>query len=115
MQENLNEEGLNNLNRALNCFSINNVQLRSARKTEALQCWKPIVQAVVDFLKERNDCFASLQILGTGSYYEKTKAGEPDEFDLMLVIDTAVDNVDLYEFRQSVPGVINDPPIGEVL
>lgn len=103
----MNSEGLNDLQ--LNCllsrFTINNVQLRRERKTEALNSWKPIVDAILGYVKERHDYFASLRIFHCGSYYERTKVGEPDEFDLMLVMENAV----LHELN--LPALSN-PPIG---
>ena len=55
-------------------------------KTKALECWQPIVKAIVDYVKRTDDRFASLRTFPTGSYYEGTKVKEPNEFDLMLVI-----------------------------
>ena len=104
----MNREGLNNLQliRLLNRFTIDNVQIRRDRKTEALNSWKPIVDAILDYVKARHDYFATLRVLHCGSFYERTKAGEPDEFDLMLVME----NVKLYKLK--LPG-LRDPPIGE--
>ena len=98
----MNEEELNNL---LNYFTRNNVQIRRDRKKEALNSWNPIVEAILDYVRQRNIFFATLRVLYYGSYYERTKVGEPDEFDLMLVMESAV----FYELK--VPGSSN-PPIG---
>lgn len=87
----MNEEELNNpqWNRLLHCFTIN-VQLRRDRKKEALNSWNPKVEGILVCGRERHDYFAALQALHSGSYYERTKVGEPDEFDLVLEMDNAV-------------------------
>lgn len=98
-----------NLNRLLNNFTVNNVQLRKHRKTEALNYWQPIVHAVIDSVKRRDRRFASSHIFHTGSYYDGSKVGEPDEFDMMLVMDNlALGDDEPYEEDD---GMI-DPPIG---
>lgn len=56
-------------------------------KTKALECWQPIVKDIVDYVKRSDDRFASLRTFPTGSYYEGTKVKEPNEFDLMLVME----------------------------
>ncbi|XP_068727274.1 uncharacterized protein [Montipora capricornis] len=66
---------------------ISNVVLRRELKTEALQYWEPKVAEVVQYVKERENRFSRMQIFRTGSYYERTKVDEPDEFDLMLVVE----------------------------
>lgn len=106
----MNEDDLNYLqmNTLLNHFTTHYVQLRRDEKMEALRSWEPIVDDILAYVKERNDFFASLEILYCGSSYEGTKVGEPDEFDLMLVMKNAV-------FREigNLPGV-NKPPTGTV-
>ena len=101
-------EGLSNLqmNTLLNHFTAHHVQLRREEKKEALSSWKPIVEAILPYVRERNDYLASLQCLFSGSSYEGTKVGEPDEFDLMLVMTNAI-------FREikDLPGV-SKPPTG---
>ena len=96
------------MNALLNHFTTHCVQLRRDEKMEAQRSWKPIVQAILAHVKKRNDYFASLEILYSGSSYEGTKVGEPDEFDLMLVMKNVV-------FREigKLPGV-NKPPTGTV-
>ncbi|KAL9955282.1 hypothetical protein ACROYT_G036584 [Oculina patagonica] len=98
-------EDLSNLNSLLNSFTTKCVQLRRERKTEALNCWKPIVEDILGYVKRKKECFAALQIFNSGSYYEKTKVREPDEFDLMLVMN----NVGFDEFRSAR---LSKPPTG---
>ncbi|XP_078345906.1 cyclic GMP-AMP synthase-like receptor 1 [Oculina patagonica] len=93
------------LNSLLNRFTISSVQLRRKRKTEALNSWKPIVNEILACVKAGKKCFANLQIIHSGSYYEKTKVGEPDEFDLMLVMDNV-------EFEELPGFACSKPPTG---
>ena len=99
-------EELSNLNSLLNRFTTDSVKLRRARKIEALKSWKPIVDGILDYVKKEK-CFAALQTIHSGSYYERTKVGEPDEFDLMLVMT----NVKFSELATSPD--LSKPPTGE--
>ena len=76
-----------NLNNYLNWYTERNVKTRREMKTKALECWQPIVKEIVDYVKRTDDRFASLRTFPTGSYYEGTKVKEPNEFDLMLVME----------------------------
>ena len=75
------------LNNALKNYFEERVQLSQGRKNEAIKYWKPIVDAIVDYVCKSDDRFGSLLRIGTGSYYEKAQVKEPHEFDVMLVID----------------------------
>ena len=101
-------EDLSNLqmNTLLNHFTAHHVQLRREEKREASSSWKPIVEAILAYVRERNDYLASFQFLFSGSFYEGTKVGEPNEFDLMLVMKNAI-------FREikDLP-CVNKPPTG---
>ena len=94
------------MNTLLNHFTAHHVQLRHEEKREASSSWKPIVEAILAYVRERNDYLASFQYIFSGSSYEGTKVGEPDEFDLMLVMKNTI-------FREikDLPGV-NKPPTG---
>lgn len=82
------------LNNALKNYFEERVQLSQERKNEAIKYWKPVVDAVVDYVCKSDDRFASLLRIGTGSYYEKAQVKEPHEFDVMLVIkDLKVANI----------------------
>jgi len=87
------------LNSLLNQFTDRYVNLRRDRKKEALRAWQPVVDAIVEDVKRRDQLgrFARLRILPTGSYYERAKVGEPDEFDLMLVMDNLELDDDPYD------------------
>ena len=78
-----------NLNNFLNWYTERKVKTRREMKTKALECWQPIVKAIVEYVKRADDRFASLCTFPTGSYYEGTKVKEPkcNEFDLMLVME----------------------------
>lgn len=99
------------LNTILNRFTSNNVLLRSIRKTEALNSWEPIVKKILDGVKAKDKRFASLQTFPYGSYYERTKVKEPDEFDLMLVMD----NLELQgEYDSDEDDGLSEPPKGRL-
>ena len=98
------------LNSLLNQFTDSHVKLRRDGKTEALRAWQPIVDAIVDNVKRRDHRFASLSILPTGSYYERAKVGEPDEFDLMLVMDNLELDGDPYDSGED--DGLSEPPTG---
>ena len=102
------------LNSHLNQFTELYVKFRRDRKKEALRAWQPIVNAIVEDVKRRDQLgrFAKLRILHFGSYYEKAKVGEPDEFDLMLVIDNLELDGDPYD--SSEDDGLNEPPIGKL-
>ena len=99
------------LNTLLNHFTVNNVQLRRNRKTEVLNSWQPIVDAIVERVKRSDQRFDRLQILPTGSYYERAKVGEPDEFDLMLVMDNL--ELDGEPYDEGEHDGLNEPPTGK--
>ncbi|XP_068762759.1 cyclic GMP-AMP synthase-like receptor 1 isoform X2 [Montipora capricornis] len=98
------------LNTVLNRFTDSNVVLRKRRKTEALQYWEPKVAEVVQYVKERENRFSKMQILRTGSYYERSKVGEPDEFDLMLVVENL--ELDAGPYGDDEDDGMSEPPKG---
>ena len=98
-------EELNNL---LNLFIENNVQFRHDRKKEALKFWQPIVEEILDYVETEDNRFASLQTFYHGSYYDRTKVKEPNEFDLMLVMGKLELDDEPYDEEDGFP----DPPIG---
>ena len=103
------------LNSLLNQFTDRHVKLRRDRKTEALRTWQPIVDAIVEDVKRRDQYgrFARMRILPTGSYYERAKVGEPDEFDIMLVVDKLELDGDPYDSGE-YDGLTSEPPIGKI-
>ena len=107
----MSREDLRRLNGVLNRFTDANVKLRQSEKTEALDLWQPIVGNIVEKVKERDARFARIQIFPTGSYYERAKVGEPDEFDLMLVMDNLELDDDPYEEEEN--DGMSEPPTGE--
>ena len=98
------------LNTVLNRFTDSNVVLRKRLKTEALQYWEPKVAEVVQYVKERENRFSKMQILRTGSYYERSKVGEPDEFDLMLVVENL--ELDAGPYGDDEDDGMSEPPKG---
>ena len=94
------------MNTLLNHFTAHHVQLRREEKREASSSWKPIVEAILAYVRERNDYLASFQFLFSGSSYEGTKVEEPNEFDLILVMKNAI-------FREIKDlSCVNKPPTG---
>lgn len=100
------------LDSLLNQFTDDYVKLRRERRREALNVWQPIVNAIVADVKRRDQLgrFAKLRILPTGSYYERAKVGEPDEFDLMLVMDNLELDGDPYDSGEN--DGLSEPPTG---
>ena len=69
-------DGVRILNNELkNCFE-KRVQLSQERKNEAINYWKPIEKAIVDYVCKSDDRFSSLLRIGTGSYYEKAQVNK---------------------------------------
>ena len=104
------ENNLMMLNTVLNRFTNSNVVLRKRLKTDALEHWEPIVNRVVQKVKESDDRFSKMQILRTGSYYERTKVDAPDEFDLMLVVENLELDDDPYSDDED--DGMSEPPKG---
>lgn len=100
------------LDSLLNQFTDDYVKLRRERRKEALNVWQPIVNSIVADVKRRDQLgrFAKLRILPTGSYYERAKVGEPDEFDLMLVMDNLELDGDPYDSGEN--DGLSEPPTG---
>ena len=107
----MSREDLNRLNRVLNRFTTDNVQLRQTEKKQALELWQPIVKHIVGYV-QRDARFAKIQIFRTGSYYERAKVGEPDEFDLMLVMDNL--ELDDAPYEDDEDDGMTEPPTGEI-
>ena len=80
------DEKMSRLNAILNRYISEKVTLRQDETSEALDfCW-PVVEKIFEYVKLKDSRFAAMEIEGKGSYYERCKVGEPDEFDLMLFI-----------------------------
>ena len=103
------EQKLNDLNGVFKKYFERKVQLNQKSKSDALSCWEPIVDWIIDYVKESDERFASLRRFGSGSYYERAKVREPNEFDLMLIFEdlTATSMVSF----TTGPGM-TEPPLG---
>ena len=77
---------MSKLNDILNRFTSEKVALRKSEKRKALDFWDPIVKNILKYVKDKDTRFAGMEMKFKGSYYERCKVGEADEFDLMLVI-----------------------------
>ena len=90
------DEKMSQLNAILNRYISEKVTLRQDEKSEALDfCW-PVVEEILEYVQLKDSRFAAMEIEGKGSYYERCKVGEPDEFDLMLIIKDLESDGDLY-------------------
>ena len=105
------------VNNGLKTFFEERVQLSQEKKNEAINYWKPIVNAIVDYVCKSDDRFSSLLRIGTGSYYEKVQVNkEPYEFDVMLVIN----NFEVRNISDTTAAIMNfmtdhnetGPPLG---
>ncbi|XP_038656991.1 cyclic GMP-AMP synthase-like [Scyliorhinus canicula] len=81
-----------NLNKVLRNV-LEDLRIRSDQKSRAAK----LVNEVVDHLlrsirKDSAGCFAAIEKLASGSYYENVKISEPNEFDIMTTI--RVDRID---------------------
>ena len=99
---------MSQLNEILKRYTSEKVTLRKDDKSEALDfCW-PVVEEILEYVKIKDTRFAGMEVERKGSYYERCKVGEPDEFDLMLVIkDLELNGV--YEF---IYDGMSEPPTG---
>lgn len=77
---------MSHLNPILNRYTREKVTLRQSEKRKAKDFCQPIVEVIVEYVKIKDIRFAGMEIQRSGSYYERCKVGEPDEFDFMLVI-----------------------------
>ena len=108
------EQKLNDLNRVFRKYFESKVQLSQKKKNDALRYWEPIVDCIIDYVKKNDDRFASLSRFNSGSYYERAKVGEPDEFDLMLIFEDLIvtSTVSFQTGPQTGPGMTVQPPLG---
>ncbi|XP_059325576.1 cyclic GMP-AMP synthase [Ammospiza nelsoni] len=54
--------------------------------SEASTLVNTVVRHLVQAIRDRESCFSSMEQQSAGSYYERVKISEPNEFDIMLVI-----------------------------
>lgn len=100
------DEKMSHLNQILNRYASERVTLRQTEKTKAKGFCRPIVEGIVEYVKIKDTRFAGMEIKGNGSYYERCKVGEPNEFDFMLVI-KGLELDGVYEYDG-----MSEPPIG---
>ena len=100
------------LNTSLNRFTDQIVKLRQTEKSDALSSWQPIVDKIVDFVRQEDvhGRFVKLKLVPTGSYYERAKVGAPDEFDLMLEIEKL--ELDAAPYEEYENDGMSEPPTG---
>lgn len=103
-------ERMSELNDILNHFTSKKLILRKSEKSKALHFWEPIVKDILERVKKKDIRFAGMEMQFKGSYYERCKVGEPDEFDLMLVMRNLELNGDPYD--DSEDDGMSEPPTG---
>ncbi|KAM7027317.1 cyclic GMP-AMP synthase isoform 1-T1 [Passerculus sandwichensis] len=54
--------------------------------SEASTLVNEVVRQLVQAIRDKESCFSSMKQQNAGSYYERVKISEPNEFDIMLVI-----------------------------
>ncbi|EDO42726.1 predicted protein [Nematostella vectensis] len=74
-------------NYSLNQYFSQKITIHQDAKQKALAAWQPPVQKILKFVEERDTYYKFDRLLMTGSYYERAKVKNPDEFDLMIEID----------------------------
>lgn len=97
------------LKEALNRYTCNNVQIKKARKKEALNVWEEAVRRIIANVSRRDSRFEIQNVLSGGSFYERLKVKEPNEFDLMLEMKKLELDDQPYEEEDHL-GV--EPPVG---
>ncbi|XP_048585373.1 putative nucleotidyltransferase MAB21L1 [Nematostella vectensis] len=95
-------------NYSLNQYFSQKITIHQDAKQKALAAWQPPVQKILKFVEERNTYYKFDRLLMTGSYYERVKVKNPDEFDLMIEIDKE-------QLLKQQPGAAvypENPPLG---
>uniref|UniRef100_A0A8D0HT70 Cyclic GMP-AMP synthase n=1 Tax=Sphenodon punctatus TaxID=8508 RepID=A0A8D0HT70_SPHPU len=64
---------------------LDKLSLRQRQRAQAAMRVNQVAATLIQALK-KEESFSSLERLGTGSYYENVKTSEPDEFDIMLIV-----------------------------
>ncbi|XP_078069727.1 cyclic GMP-AMP synthase-like [Mustelus asterias] len=75
-----------NLNKILRNV-VENLRIRSAQKCRASKQVNEVVDHLLQYIKKDSArCFATIEKLASGSYYENVKISEPNEFDIMITV-----------------------------
>lgn len=99
------------LKRLLNRYTDSKVKIRKDSKQIALDSWKPKVDEIIRKVTTYDDRF-KFHVFPTGSYYDGLKVKEPDEFDLMLIMDKL--ELDSSPYGEEDDGLQSEPPTGTV-
>ncbi|XP_071385723.1 cyclic GMP-AMP synthase [Centroberyx affinis] len=76
--------------------TLKELKIKTKERSEAASLINRTVKTIMDHLKCNTTCFKDVEDLRTGSYYERLKISNPDEFDVMLTI--PIDRVDIKPF-----------------
>ena len=104
------DENMSQLNTILNRFTSDKVMLRKSEKAKALEFWEPKVDNILRSIKRKDERFAKMETLFKGSYYERCKVGQPDEFDLTLVLENL--ELDDEPYGDTEDDGMGEPPKG---
>ncbi|XP_031548635.1 protein mab-21-like 2 [Actinia tenebrosa] len=86
------------------------VTLRQEEKRKALEVWEGVVKNILQKVEAKDPRF-KLTGVYSGSYYERAKVKEPNEFDLMLEMEKLkLGSGDQYDSHEDNLGT--DPPLG---
>ena len=96
----------------LNRYTDNNVGIKRGSKADALRVWEEPVREILANVARRDSRFEIRNVLYGGSYYERLKVKEPDEFDIMLEMKKLELDDQPYEEDDHL-GV--EPPVGQCL
>ena len=101
---------MSQLNTILNRFTNEKVTLRKSEKKKVLNSWGPKVDNILLSVKSQDERFAKMETLFKGSYYERCKVIQPDEFDLALVLENL--ELDDQPYGDSDDDGMGEPPKG---
>lgn len=97
--------------RRLNRYTASKVKIRKESKRIALDSWKPKVDEIIRKVTTYDKRF-KFHDFPTGSFYDRLKVKEPDEFDLMMIMDEL--ELDSSPYGDEDDGLQSEPPTGTV-
>lgn len=72
------------LKKRLDQYFNQKVQVSRPKKKEVIAIWEPVVEEILAHVRIKDSRFSFSPLLYGGSFYERTKIKEPNEFDVML-------------------------------
>ena len=71
----------------LDRYTDKKVRIKRESKTVALRVWEEPVGRILNNVESRDVRFQIQEVVPGGSFYERLKVKEPDEFDMMIVME----------------------------